>query len=1148
MFGPYRLLRTLGEGEFGKVKLAVHTEDNKEVAIKLIKKESIESPNRRSKLMREISILQSLDHKYIVKLIEVIETDHYIGIVLEYASGGELFEYILAHRYLKERDACRFFAQLLAGVAYIHSVGIVHRDLKLENLLLDANKCIIITDFGFANKSRSNDSDLLQTSCGSPCYAAPELVISDGYVGEAADIWSCGVILYAMLCGYLPFDDDPDNPDGDNINLLYKYILETELDVPDYISEDARMLLQRMLVPDPKYRAKMPEVMAHRWLAPAAHIFEEEGKRYKALMNQSTSNGAPSTNAANTPPGSPMRAQPNPQMPTPTEKSAPMQIPAPKPTTPPQQSRTQQQPLTPIQARQQQQVPMSMATSPGPLAAPQPQQMQAPPSPMDIDYPVPQPVVMNYPPQPSSATVQMAPVVPAIQFPPPPASPPPQQKVPSPVVAASAPIPAGQPNNNDTLMPSVEASMETSKAVPQPMEITDQSMPDMKATGRSKSAAVIMQTSNTTPAVPQQQQQQQPPQQQPNAITPVDENEVLDISVMPSASGALGRHHTEKIPSSGASNINTPSTQNLKHSASFRNSNSGGAGMMTWFKRRSSQKLADSPGHKEGEAAPASGNAPTLTRKESQTIGPALDRPTNVDVWGIMPPPRYPQAQRSKRSMRNLNSQPSTSTLTKPSLSQLSKPPVAPAQAGSSNSAQAPVPVLVPAPTPAPINTVPTPTPVSYPAPPMADRPARRGTSVDAGALSSNTIRIPTTAPPQSPMSLSPPKANVPMGRPSMQAPSISNSDYQIPYSPSTSTSSHNATGSSTRPGYASPSIGRPSTSGGPMPMRMRYHTGPIDQRALTSRDPDELAQDLEKFFEDRGLVMLSNGYAKGTGEYRMKVMRPGFRTDLMRSSGGGNASGPISAGDLEGLPGIENLARQSLEEDYGSYVNFGKKSMDAAALRVRISMDASRSLYNGQTSINGGSSMIGSSGKSLKEKKRQARGAAKLALVIASLPVSLVKRIKYYAAHGPAWDRGFDGKTDLTHDPVMNAAAAALVISNAKQQQLQNYQAAEAAETGAEQQQSPQDLTVRSSEAAPRPSTSVRDLNGSSNSTGVSLKDVVEASLTTVVDEIRFYVEIQKIKNLPGLYVVDFKRIRGDIWAFKRLYHGLVGDMPLKD
>ncbi|KAJ1558357.1 hypothetical protein HK405_013856, partial [Cladochytrium tenue] len=265
MLGPYLLLKTIGEGEFGKVKLAVHTHrPQDEVAIKLIKKENIRNPAKRAKLIREISILKSLDHPYIVKLYDVIETEDNIGLIMEYASGGELFEYILAHKFLKEKDACRFFAQLLAGVSYIHSVGIVHRDLKLENLLLDSKNNVIITDFGFANRSRSGDVDILmQTSCGSPCYAAPELVVSEGYVGEAADIWSCGVILYAMLCGYLPYDDDPDNPDGDNINLLYKYILETTLEYPDHISEGAKSILSRMLVPDPRYRAKMPEIISH---------------------------------------------------------------------------------------------------------------------------------------------------------------------------------------------------------------------------------------------------------------------------------------------------------------------------------------------------------------------------------------------------------------------------------------------------------------------------------------------------------------------------------------------------------------------------------------------------------------------------------------------------------------------------------------------------------------------------------------------------------------------------------------------------------------------------------------------------------------------------------------------------------------------
>ena len=198
----------------------------------------------------------------------MIETDKYIGIILEYASGGELFDHILAHRYLREKDAAKLFSQLISGVWYIHQKKIVHRDLKLENLLLDRHRNVIITDFGFANRFEHRSDDLMQTSCGSPCYAAPELVISEGlYVGSAVDIWSCGVILYAMLAGYLPFDDDPANPDGDNINLLYKYIVSTPLSFPDYISMEARDLLSMMLVPDPARRTSLDGVMRHPWLS-----------------------------------------------------------------------------------------------------------------------------------------------------------------------------------------------------------------------------------------------------------------------------------------------------------------------------------------------------------------------------------------------------------------------------------------------------------------------------------------------------------------------------------------------------------------------------------------------------------------------------------------------------------------------------------------------------------------------------------------------------------------------------------------------------------------------------------------------------------------------------------------------------------------
>jgi len=230
-FGDYILGQTLGEGEFGKVKMGWKRDGGVQVAIKLIRRETLgNNPNRLPKIYREIKILRGLQHPNIVRLHEMVETERHIGIILEYASGGELFDFILQHRFLKDNAARRLFAQLVSGVGYLHKKGIVHRDLKLENLLLDRNRNIIITDFGFANTFNPADDlteeieyrlgdkefvkkmgleqmdssghrrgDLMQTSCGSPCYAAPELVVSDSlYTGRKVDVWSCGVILVSL--------------------------------------------------------------------------------------------------------------------------------------------------------------------------------------------------------------------------------------------------------------------------------------------------------------------------------------------------------------------------------------------------------------------------------------------------------------------------------------------------------------------------------------------------------------------------------------------------------------------------------------------------------------------------------------------------------------------------------------------------------------------------------------------------------------------------------------------------------------------------------------------------------------------------------------------------------------------------------------
>ncbi|KAG0192227.1 hypothetical protein DFQ28_009801 [Apophysomyces sp. BC1034] len=266
-FGPYKLLQTLGEGEFGKVKLGLHPETGEEVAIKLIKKDSVKpSTSRLNKVEREIAVLKDY-HAY-------RESP---------GTGGELFEHILAHRHLKEKDARKLFAQLISSVQYMHQKNVVHRDLKLENLLLDRHRNIIVTDFGFANHFSSESDDLMETSCGSPCYAAPELVVNDGlYAGSAVDIWSCGVILYAMLCGYLPFDDDPSNPDGDNINLLYRYILSSKLTFPDFVNDGAKDLLRQMLVPDPAKRCTMSTVIKHPWLQEYWPLFQKNHEELEA--------------------------------------------------------------------------------------------------------------------------------------------------------------------------------------------------------------------------------------------------------------------------------------------------------------------------------------------------------------------------------------------------------------------------------------------------------------------------------------------------------------------------------------------------------------------------------------------------------------------------------------------------------------------------------------------------------------------------------------------------------------------------------------------------------------------------------------------------------------------------------------------------
>lgn len=175
---------------------------------------------------------------------------------MEFASGGELFDYIVKHQRVQEADACRFFQQIISGVEYISKLRIVHRDLKPENLLIDYDKGIKLVDFGLSNTYK--EGELLKTACGSPCYAAPEMIAGKRYNGAMVDIWSCGVILFALLAGYLPFEDP-------NTSNLYKKILSADYQVPNFISPEACDLIARILTTDPDKRIKIDQIKQHPW-------------------------------------------------------------------------------------------------------------------------------------------------------------------------------------------------------------------------------------------------------------------------------------------------------------------------------------------------------------------------------------------------------------------------------------------------------------------------------------------------------------------------------------------------------------------------------------------------------------------------------------------------------------------------------------------------------------------------------------------------------------------------------------------------------------------------------------------------------------------------------------------------------------------
>ncbi|KAJ5067246.1 protein kinase [Anaeramoeba ignava] len=257
--GNYLLLKTIGKGSFGKVKLGKHILTGSQVAIKIIDKSLISiRKGAEQRLKNELKILQEIKHPNVISLYEIIETKSFVYLITQYASGGELFDFIVSHGRLEEPLTRKFFRQIIDAVDFCHSHNIAHRDIKPENILLDEKLNIKIIDFGLSSFISSNG--LCKTCCGSPSYSAPELIKGNIYDPIKADIWSMGVLLYALLCGKLPFP-------GTTTKEICESILSAKFSVPSHVSESAKDLLEIMIEPNPFLRASLEEIRYHKWLS-----------------------------------------------------------------------------------------------------------------------------------------------------------------------------------------------------------------------------------------------------------------------------------------------------------------------------------------------------------------------------------------------------------------------------------------------------------------------------------------------------------------------------------------------------------------------------------------------------------------------------------------------------------------------------------------------------------------------------------------------------------------------------------------------------------------------------------------------------------------------------------------------------------------
>ncbi|KAJ3386321.1 hypothetical protein HDU84_001615 [Entophlyctis sp. JEL0112] len=1083
MIGPWRLLRTIGEGEFGKVKLAVHQDSQAEVAIKLCKKTQIVAvPNGYTKLMREISTLKKVkSHPYIISLIDVIETDSSIAIVMDLARGGELFELILDSRAIQEGPARRMFAQIICAVGYIHSIEIVHRDLKLENILLDEHGNVVIIDFGFANKSKGPNG-LLQTSCGSPCYAAPELVTQDGYNGEKADIWSCGVILFSMLAGYLPFDDDPANPDGENINLLYNYIMETKLVFPDYVTPLACDLVNRILVPDPKYRADMEEIMAHEWFKPVRWMFVEEMGRRRAQ-------GIP--------------------------------------------------------------IPASFAHL---SRSPTPPPLETPQTPMEIE-PVPQSsLIAGFAREETDSSLT--------------------KKIEVPVTSSSAATGTG------LFAPSSPISVPFSIPVPDyiPMDDLEMNVNNREVSIQDSDSAMNLEDTD-------------------DDVKKVDDLRGMltllcnDNKSLPSIPSASTENIKQKIAEQNGvfkKGGNDPKRQQGQSSnlamflQNWRKSNSplpphvGGAGA-------TENGIGEPKGILRGIIQPVSVSSSRVSsgKKQVSIVEPSLtvegtregDVSRNSWFGGVTLWKAKAESEGNVKVEGNSSPVVNRSSIISPfrnnsTAERIVSSPIPTLENGyvqefykvlpPVDSGQNSIPDVG---QPAQTSTIGAPKTVITSSNPIASsRPISNGftnvftqlrsTSLESRSSSENNNNNNNnrffrsrSRTPSSWYGRSRSRARTPSNGPNGTTPDVTNDVAQLaantnvnrwsylsghwsrdasvgPLPTSTimsrsgtvmslSTSDYHIQFTSGRNNVNTAEQGDALAVGSSSTLRaarakalraskMRRHVGNVDSRAISRRDPESLLADLEAMLVQRGFDVFAT--AQDSNEFRLKVVRPGFLARVGSSAGGNVLGTAVPLATLSRFIPIpaelvaESVVTQSVPDTKTTdVVGLSGKADNFAFPVLFLPPDVARSIAK---TLKGDSGIFG----------------------IKRISSSVAKKMQYLKNYGMNYNTGFDSRGSLmppvpSSSPVPTTVTAAAVPQKAAAEEAEGITATEmnTAEPG----------------------------GGSGGAVGGS-------KVLQFVDEIVFYVELQKVSNMPGVCLVDFKRVRGEIWSFKKLYNDLVLELPV--